>query len=416
VRVSSALIAPRPVRAATATGRLAWLDLLRGVAALVVALHHATYYYTPGIRAALLPDWFDPGDYGVLVFFLVSGYIVPASLERHGRVRGFWIGRVARIYPLLLVACLIMALPSVFHVREARAGLGSYDPAIATLAHLTMMQDLLGVPNVINVLWTLSYEMAFYLIVVALFVTRVHRRSALVAGVFATTAVVAGGMLPMAVLTGHAGVGPVVVVIAIGLVAAIVAAASERPLLGVVGGIGGGVLALCLVLMNGRIGPWQGLIILAVMFTGTALYRAEHGQIARWAAGLVSVLVLGGAIVAGYRHAAMAMSPDQAASFRVYWTGSVLLAAATFAVGWAVRGRRVPRWAGHLGAISFSVYLLHPVLLMLSDQFGGTPDDDSPLRLAVFVAALIGLSTLTYRYVEQPCQRYGRRLISRSAV
>src|SRR3954462_12603048 len=88
------------------TPRLAWLDLLRGVAALVVALHHVTYYFTPRMRARMV-DLVDPGLYGVRVFFLVSGYIVPASLERHGRVRGFWISRLTRIYPLLVLACLI---------------------------------------------------------------------------------------------------------------------------------------------------------------------------------------------------------------------------------------------------------------------------------------------------------------------
>ncbi len=395
------------------TGRLAWLDLLRGIAALVVALHHATYYYTPDLRAALLPSWFDPGDYGVLVFFLVSGYIVPASLERHGQVRGFWIGRVARIYPLLILACVIMVVPSVLGVRDPRAGLGGYDPTIATLAHLTMMQDLLAVPNVINVLWTLSYEMAFYLIVVALFVTRSHRRSAWIAGGLVAVAVLAGGVLPMAGLSGRAGVGPVVVAIAIALPLAIATAMSGRPALVTAGGVAGGVLAVTLVAVNGRVGPWQGLVILAVMFTGTALYRAEHRQISRRAAAVSSVLVLTGAIVAGHRHAEVAMSAAQADGFKFYWTGSVLLAAATFAAGWAVRRRRIPRWATHLGAISFSVYLLHPVLLMLSDQFGGTPDDDSLLRLTLFVTALIGLSTLTHRYVELPFQRYGKALARR---
>jgi peptidoglycan/LPS O-acetylase OafA/YrhL len=39
-------------------------------------------------------QWFDPGQFGVFVFFLVSGYIVPASLERKGSVRGFWVSRV----------------------------------------------------------------------------------------------------------------------------------------------------------------------------------------------------------------------------------------------------------------------------------------------------------------------------------
>jgi len=184
--------------------RLAWLDALRGIAALVVALHHATYYFTPRLRAGMV-DWFDPGLYGVLVFFLVSGYIVPASLERHGRVRGFWISRLARIYPLLMVACAITLLPFLLGVRDLRAGLASYDPMTAVLAHLTMLQDVLGVPNVINVLWTLSYEMLFYLLVVALFVTGVHRRSASVAVTLVVTAVLAGGMLPMAALSKAAG-------------------------------------------------------------------------------------------------------------------------------------------------------------------------------------------------------------------
>src|SRR4051794_38455952 len=148
---SSLSNAPVPVR-------LAWLDLLRGVAALVVALHHATYYFTPRLRAHM-GDLFDPGLYGVLVFFLVSGYIVPASLERHGRVRGFWISRLTRIYPLLLLASSIVVLPVLLGVRDLRAGLSSYEPVTAVLAHLTMLQDVLAVPNVIGVMWTLSYEM-----------------------------------------------------------------------------------------------------------------------------------------------------------------------------------------------------------------------------------------------------------------
>jgi peptidoglycan/LPS O-acetylase OafA/YrhL len=33
------------------------------------------------------------------VFFLVSGYIVPASLEHKGDVRSIWVNRVFRLYP-----------------------------------------------------------------------------------------------------------------------------------------------------------------------------------------------------------------------------------------------------------------------------------------------------------------------------
>lgn len=381
---------------------------------MMVALHHATYYFTPQWRAGLV-DWFDPGLYGVLVFFLVSGYIVPASLERHGQVRSFWISRLLRIYPLLMVACAITMLPFLLGVRGLRAGLEGYRPATAVLAHLTMLQDVLAVPNVINVLWTLSYEMLFYLLVVALFVTGTHRRSAPIAVVLVTAAVLAGGIVPTVALSGTVGIGPIVALTALVLATAITGAVSARPVLRTGGGIIGGALALVLVSVNSRIGSWEGLVILAVMFTGTALYRAENRQISRRAAALSSALVLTGAILAGAWHAQVSMSEAQAAAFQVYWAGSVLLAALTFAAAWVLRRRRIPAWLTGLGTISFSLYLLHPVLLMLSDQFGGTPHHDDALRLVVFVLVLVMVSGLTYRYVEVPFQHLGRRLIQHSA-
>ncbi len=79
------------------SSRLGWLDGLRGVAAVAVAVHHATFVYTPHAREALL-QWFNPGFWGVMVFFLISGYIIPASLERHGDVSRFWTSRIFRIY------------------------------------------------------------------------------------------------------------------------------------------------------------------------------------------------------------------------------------------------------------------------------------------------------------------------------
>ncbi|MDN3351965.1 acyltransferase [Actinomadura sp. DC4] len=394
---------------------MAWLDLLRGIAALVVALHHATYYFTPRLRAGMV-DWFDPGLYGVLVFFLVSGYIVPASLERHGRVRSFWISRLTRIYPLLTLACAAMLLPFLLGVRDLRAGLSAYEPVTAVLAHATMLQDVLGVPNVINVLWTLSYEMIFYLLVVAFFVTGIHRRSGPIAVVLVSVAVLAGGLLPMAALTRTAGVWPVVALTTLVMALAIAGAVSRHPVARTAGGIAGGVLGVVLLLTNGRVGPWEGLVILSAMFTGTALYRAEHGQISRRAAAVSAGLVLTGAIVAGVWHAEMGMSPAQADAFQVYWVGSVLLAGLTFAAGWALRHRRIPAWLTALGTISFSLYLLHPVLLMLNDQFLGTPDHDDGVRLGLFVLTLVAVSALTYRYVELPFQRLGRRLNGRPAA
>jgi peptidoglycan/LPS O-acetylase OafA/YrhL len=377
---------------APATPRLAWLDVLRGMAALTVALHHAAFYYVPHLQFKVLPAWFNPGMYGVLVFFMISGYIVPASLERHGRVRDFWIGRIFRVYPLLLVACAANVLPFVLGVRGLRAGLERQDPLIALFAHVTMLQDVLAVPNAINVLWTLSYEMAFYLLIVALFVGGVHRHSVPVAVVLAAVALL-GGVLPTMLLSRTVGTGPTVVVAAVLLAVAIGAAVSRRTSLRAAGGILGGVLAVVLVSVNGRIAPREGLMILAVMFTGTVIYRVQHGQI-------------------GGRSAALSVIP-LSAGMLIFGPWNTLLAALTFAGAMALRHRRMPRPLVGLGVISYSVYLLHSVLLMISDQLFGTSGRDEVWKLIVFMGVLLTVSSATYRCVEAPTQRLGRRVARR---
>ncbi|MEU6035810.1 acyltransferase [Actinomadura sp. NPDC047616] len=401
----------RPDETAVAV-RLGWLDALRGWAALVVALHHASFYYVPELRAQMV-GWFDPGRYGVLLFFLVSGYIVPVSLERHGDVRRFWIGRFFRIYPLLAVACAVPVALAVLGLREMRAGLGDYDPVVAVLAHVTMLQDVLAVPNAINVLWTLSYEMAFYLVVVALFVVKGGRRPGAVAGVCVVAALVAGGVLPVALFSRTAGIGVVVLGTAVLLAAAVGLAMYGQGAVRIAGGVAGGVVAVLLVALNSRIGAWEGLVILAVMFTGTVVYRAEHGQMGRRAAAGTMLAVLAGVVAAGVGYAQVSVPEEQVAGFRVYWTGSVLLAAGSFAGAWLLRERRFPRWWTGLGTISFSVYLVHHVLLMLSDRFLGTSGRDEVHRLVVFVVVLLAVSRVTYRWIEAPAQRFGRALGAR---
>ncbi|MFC7645188.1 acyltransferase family protein [Streptosporangium lutulentum] len=72
----------------TSRPRLAWLDALRGLAAVAVLLEHMLPWLLPALPRQYL---FSLGMYGVLVFFLVSGYIIPVSLEARGDVRAFWI-------------------------------------------------------------------------------------------------------------------------------------------------------------------------------------------------------------------------------------------------------------------------------------------------------------------------------------
>jgi peptidoglycan/LPS O-acetylase OafA/YrhL len=113
--------------AAAGTGsRLAWLDLLRAIAALFVVFDHLSYYLLQHVRTDVY-NWFDAGNYGVFVFFVISGYIIPASLERKGSVRTFWVSRLFRLYPLYLLAVGIAVMLYLMHFGSLR-GEGSDCP------------------------------------------------------------------------------------------------------------------------------------------------------------------------------------------------------------------------------------------------------------------------------------------------
>ncbi|GHH68721.1 hypothetical protein GCM10017673_18300 [Streptosporangium violaceochromogenes] len=391
------------------TPRLGWLDALRGVAAVAVAVHHATFVYTPHAREALL-KWFNPGLWGVMVFFLVSGYIIPASLERHGRAERFWVSRLFRIYPLWCAGAVMLSALAMTGVGRLRGELSHFDPVTAVLAHVTMMQDLLTVPNAVNVLWTLSYEMAFYLLVAGLFAVRWHERSAPVAVTLTLGGLALGVAGAGTFLTGALGAPAVVAVTTLGMAIAIGAAYVSRPLIRRAGMVAGGVLALILVVLNGRLSPWFGLSILAVMFTGTVLYRAEHRGLRRRAALLTCAGVLVVTTGHGWWH------PEEVEGGPVAWTVTLALTALAFGVGMATRHRNAPTWLIRLGMMSFSVYLLHPLLLKVSDAaVGRWRDHDNPVPLVVFLMVLLPVCWATYRWIERPMQRKGRDLARRTA-
>ncbi|MDX3751990.1 acyltransferase [Streptomyces sp. AK08-02] len=399
----------RPVSVASAGfSRLGWLDALRGLAALVVVFDHSSYSYMAEFRQELMPQ-FNTSRYGIMVFFLVSGYIIPASLERRGSVRTFWVGRLFRVYPLWAVAVTALLALDMLGLAQRREFDGQSVAAVA-LAHVTMLQELLDTPNLLLVLWTLSYEMAFYLLVVALFTVRLHERSAAISAtlaVLAATSVTAGVALPASVVSDTVGRGPLIALAAVAMLLAICCASSASPAPRLLGGLLGGVLALVLVAFNGTVPMWEGLVILAVMFLGTAVYRAEHGQSTWRHAACTTVVVLCCAVGSAYWHG------DTSNFTRRGWITAFLLAVLTFGVGLALRHRRIPRPLIWLGTISYSVYLMHPVLLAVSDDRFGRWRQDNVVAEVVFYVALLPVCVLTYHCVEVPLQRWGRGVAHR---
>ncbi|MFI2034572.1 acyltransferase family protein [Streptomyces bottropensis] len=399
-----------PRLAASGSSRLGWLDALRGIAALVVVFDHSSYSFMAEFRQELMPE-FNTSRYGIMVFFLVSGYIIPASLERRGCVRTFWIGRLFRIYPLWAAVVIGMMAAAALGVAEVR-DFGGQNVAAVAAAHLMLLQELLGTPNLLLVLWTLSYEMAFYLLVVALFTVRLHQRSAAVAVTLAALAalsVAAGFVLPASALSDALGTGWLIALASVVMVTAICCASFGAAALRVFGGVLGGVLALALVAFNGTVPVWEGLVILAVMFLGTVVYRADTGQI-RWVhAGCAAAVVVAFGVGSAY------VDGDGGHFTRRAWIVSFLLAVVTFGAGLLLRRRRIPRLLAGLGTISYSVYLVHPVLLAVSDgTIGRRRHDDLVLEVAFYIV-LLPLCVLTYHCVEAPAQRWGRHLARRNA-
>ncbi|MFF5518480.1 acyltransferase family protein [Streptomyces coeruleorubidus] len=389
-----------------------WLDALRGIAALVVVFDHSSYAFMAELRRELMPE-FNTSRYGIMVFFLVSGYIIPASLERRGCVRTFWIGRLFRIYPLWAAVVIAALIASVLGFAEIRADFTGHSVATVAVAHVTLLQELLATPNLLLVLWTLSYEMAFYLLVVALFTVRLHQRSAAVAvilAVIAVLSVMAGVVLPVSALSDAVGTGPMVALASIAMVVAICCASLGSPALRVFGGVSGGALALVLVAFNGTVPIWEGLVILAVMFLGTVVYRVEQGESRwRWAA-CTAIVVVVCAVGSAYWYG------DGGHSTRRGWIAAFLLAMLTFGAGLALRRLRIPRVLTGLGTISYSVYLVHPVLLAVTDGTIGRWRKDNVVLEVAFYVVLLPLCALTYRYIEAPSQAWGRKLARRSTL
>ncbi|MFI6446116.1 acyltransferase family protein [Kitasatospora sp. NPDC050543] len=395
--------------------RLGWLDALRGLAAAVVALYHFNlpYLIPYGVTVG---DRFDYGIYGVMLFFLVSGYIVPASLERRGDVRAFWIGRLFRIHPVLLVvvAGSLLVLPTAHRVV---AGFAYEHPLLSVVANGMLLQDLTGVPNALNVMWTLSYEMVFYFFVTALFVLGLHRRSAPIAVSLAAAALLLGGVASQAALSvDPLSTRHLVLSCAVVAVMGLACVLSGNPALTRTGALLLGALGLVLAGCNGRASLFETLMIFATMFSGTVLHRAENGQLARLPAALCCGFVIAAGFLVG------ALYDDGPALARTFsstwmsWSYAYVGAWVTFALGMALRRRRFPRVLGWLGAVSYSLYLLHnPVVHAMDWLLEGHPFPRTGpgkfIPTAIFVVVVLALSHLAHRLVELPAQKLGRRVL-----
>lgn len=155
-------------RAKLSRRAVAGLDAARALAAFYVVLHHiadahhwADIHHWP--RLGFLLRF---GQEAVIVFFLLSGFVIFINeADRALRPTGYYVRRLRRIYPPLIVA---MALSTAIAIDNG--DLAEKFSTLGLIGTIASVQDIsLLKPGVIadpyldnGPLWSLSYEVAFY--------------------------------------------------------------------------------------------------------------------------------------------------------------------------------------------------------------------------------------------------------------
>jgi peptidoglycan/LPS O-acetylase OafA/YrhL len=154
--------------------------VLRGLAIVSVLVLHfnIAYRLLQGPLGKLLPGPYLSnlvwnGNYGVVVFFVISGYLITStSLRRFGSFeqvsfRGFYAFRFARIMPCLLLALAainLLALAGIAIFKGSdKPPLWLSDLSVLTFWHNILMAKFGYFNYCLNIYWSLSVEELFYI-------------------------------------------------------------------------------------------------------------------------------------------------------------------------------------------------------------------------------------------------------------
>lgn len=352
--------------AGAADQRLRHIDALRGIAALLVLWLHLTQTYPrlspqQPLAGAWLGDIaqaLDFGRVGVVMFFLISGYVIPGSirLDRPAPLATFAIRRIFRIYPAYWLSIPLCAM-ATWWIWGTAFGTREF------LVNLSLLQDLFGIASASGAYWTLLVELCFYLLCIVLALMHSLRDGYRIV-------ILAGGLAlihTMAMFVAWLG----------------------TPL---------------------KLGLASYPLHIAFMLCGTLFRLADDGvPMPRAARRMFALLVVYLLIVF-----------PAGAIWAIGAYNNYVVASALGLLGFVLctRLRRpTARVAVWLGSISYSIYLLHPFVFMALLWLLLRLPEDSPLRaqhmavyLVVNAVLTVGLAALVYRWVEKPGIKLGHRL------
>lgn len=151
------------------------IDFLRGFAIISVILLHC-YIHLPATNLlqneTILNLVFRSGYYGVMIFFVISGYLITStSLQRWGslqdiKIIDFYRIRFARIMPCLFALILILSVLDYVNVSAFVIKNTSLSTVVvsALTFQINYLEAKVGyLPGSWDVLWSLSVEEMFYL-------------------------------------------------------------------------------------------------------------------------------------------------------------------------------------------------------------------------------------------------------------
>lgn len=360
--------------------RLAFLDVLRGLAAPAVVIGHyivlfltapqivAKFTMAEPIAVVALPApltqfyaLFNLAGVGVGVFFLISGFVIPLSLEG-ASVRGFFTKRLLRIFPTYWAA-LAIGVASILLSAAFWSKPVTYS-ALDYVANAFLIADFFGKLDIPSVMWTLEIELKFYLLAPLFYVTL--RRGSL-NGVFAWSFGVI--LFYCLIVSGCVGSDPAECWARVSLIARF---------------------------------SWQAAFI-TYMLIGSVLFAHFRGLISPWrAASAVVILFLCFAIAAR-----LSSAPGLWAQYgpAFFWALLIFLPCYFF------RDRiTLARPFAFLADISYPLYIVHPLLgyvVMRLLMAAGAP---YLAALPAAVALVVFAACILHRYVETPSIALARRL------
>ena len=111
-------------------------------------------------------------EYGVELFFCISGYVIAGTLRRARNPVAFIEDRAIRVYPVLWASILVIVAVGMA-TRTHGFGDETWGRLLVEVPiNLLALPGMLPIDNIHPAAWSLSYEMAFYLLCAACWGTR----------------------------------------------------------------------------------------------------------------------------------------------------------------------------------------------------------------------------------------------------